>query len=388
MNRKIMLAGVGVLFAAHAFGQSPFILRFKTTDIGKNDNTLCAYVETSSGAYVDTFGVYGKGGRNGTKYFDELRWHANSGINSFQDVPADAKVGVTRPDFNTPSIVKFDWDLKDSSGNMVPDGTYRIHLSNAHEGSDRYGSFTFVKDGNAGTRSVANFANFTSISIEYTPVGGQPNTAPEANAQTVAVVDGKPTPITLTGSDVEDNPLTFSMASAYPGQGLLSGIPPNFVYYPPTEVNATETFSFRVNDGSLSSAPATVTLNISFTDSDGDGMPDSWENENGLNVAVNDAEADADGDGFSNYGEFIALTDPNDPQSGLGFKLLPLDGLNSLQWATQIGCVYDLFWTTNLTSGWNQRGFNMPASKTSDIDYTTEGTIFYQLRAERSGDAN
>ena len=141
-------------------------MSFETTDIGDNKNLLVGYITTHAGVYVDTFGVYG----SDNKYIGELTgWRSTSGITSFADVAADAKMGATRSNFNTPSPVVFSWDLKDSAGNKVPDGTYTIHLANAHDGSDRYGTFSFVKDGNAGTRTVANFANFTALSIAYAP---------------------------------------------------------------------------------------------------------------------------------------------------------------------------------------------------------------------------
>jgi hypothetical protein len=52
-----------------------------------------------------------------------------------------------------------------------------------------------------------------------------------------------------------------------------------------------------------------------IADTDGDGMPDDWEIANGLNPLVNDANLDKDGDSFTNFQEYIAGTNPNDPNS-------------------------------------------------------------------------
>ncbi len=51
-----------------------------------------------------------------------------------------------------------------------------------------------------------------------------------------------------------------------------------------------------------------------WPDIDDDGMADGWELANGLDVGVDDADLDPDGDDFSNIQEFLAGSDPQDPE--------------------------------------------------------------------------
>jgi hypothetical protein len=52
---------------------------------------------------------------------------------------------------------------------------------------------------------------------------------------------------------------------------------------------------------------------VILEDTDSDGMPDAWESVHGFNASINDANLDSDSDGLSNYHEYLAGTDPNDP---------------------------------------------------------------------------
>lgn len=56
---------------------------------------------------------------------------------------------------------------------------------------------------------------------------------------------------------------------------------------------------------------------LAFGDDDGDGLPDAWEFENFGNLSQG-PEMDFDGDEASNLSEFLAGTDPTDPNEKPG----------------------------------------------------------------------
>ena len=116
-----------------------------------------------------------------------------------------------------------------------------------------------VTDGAGPTQQTAN----ASCSINVT--GG--NAAPTANAQSPSIQEDTPTNIILTGSDPETSPLTFSIVTG-PSNGTLGAIIPinatsaSVQYTPGLNYNGSDSFTFKVNDGSLDSPAATVSINV------------------------------------------------------------------------------------------------------------------------------
>ncbi len=83
--------------------------------------------------------------------------------------------------------------------------------------------------------------------------------APVAFSQSVCLPEDASLPITLTGSDPDGDPLTFSIIRP-PGYGTFRGTPPNLIYFPLTNFFGQDSFEFRVKDGLLVSSNATVTV--------------------------------------------------------------------------------------------------------------------------------
>ncbi|TMA82411.1 MAG: tandem-95 repeat protein, partial [Deltaproteobacteria bacterium] len=115
-------------------------------------------------------------------------------------------------------------------------------------------------------------SNTASVSITVNAV----NDAPVANGQTVVTVEDAPIVITLSASDVDNSTLSFSIVTN-PTNGSLGAIPaPNCVasgagsectatvtYSPAANFSGSDSFTFKVNDGSLDSNVATVSITVS-----------------------------------------------------------------------------------------------------------------------------
>jgi len=146
------------------------------------------------------------------------------------------------------------------------------------------GNYTFdVVVTDDGT-NPANLSDSESITVTVNEV----NAAPIANAQSTTTDDATPLVITLTGSDPEGATLNFAIDTP-PSIGSLGTITPITatsaqVTYTPSAVG-TGDFTFTVNDGTLTSAAATVTLPVTSSNTAPTGVNDAF-NVTG-NVGIN-----------------------------------------------------------------------------------------------------
>ena len=140
--------------------------------------------------------------------------------------------------------------LSANGGTVVNNGngTFTYTPATAFSGTD---TFTYtVSDGNGGT--AVGTVTITVIAADNPPV---------ADPQSVTTAEEAPLAITLTGSDPEGLPVTYSIATQ-PLNGVLTGTAPNVTYTPNLDFNGTDSFTFTVNDGVFDSAPGTVTITV------------------------------------------------------------------------------------------------------------------------------
>jgi acid phosphatase type 7 len=113
--------------------------------------------------------------------------------------------------------------------------------------------------------------------------GGGGNTAPTAeNGTSTVLQDSSNNPLTLTGHDAETCNLNFSIVTPPAGsldplavQPCTSGSPntdtANTAYTPPAGFSGTDSFTYKVNDGTTDSSVATVNITVTPTGGGGGG---------------------------------------------------------------------------------------------------------------------
>jgi probable HAF family extracellular repeat protein len=101
----------------------------------------------------------------------------------------------------------------------------------------------------------------TNALREDRAVRWQLNRPPAAQPQALGTLQDTALAVTLGGTDPDGDSLVFEVVTG-PGQGVLSGTPPAVTYTPAPGYAGPDAFSFRVGDGTVWSAPATVSLTV------------------------------------------------------------------------------------------------------------------------------
>ncbi len=99
-------------------------------------------------------------------------------------------------------------------------------------------------------------SNVSTITITITPV----NDAPTNNGITANTDEDNEVSITLLGTDIDGDNLTYSTTD--PTNGTISEVNGVVTYTPNANFNGTDTFTYTASDGTLVSSSATVTITV------------------------------------------------------------------------------------------------------------------------------
>ena len=112
-------------------------------------------------------------------------------------------------------------------------------------------SFTYQANDGSANSAVA------TVSLTVNPV----NDTPVADDGDKTTLEDVPTSLVLSGSDIDGDTLSFVIVAA-PSNGTLSGTAPNLTYTPEENFSGSDSFTYRVNDGSANSPIATFALTV------------------------------------------------------------------------------------------------------------------------------
>ncbi|MEN3362218.1 MAG: hypothetical protein V7637_6200 [Mycobacteriales bacterium] len=122
---------------------------------------------------------------------------------------------------------------------VVPNSTNTMKLAIADGADGRYDSSVFIRAGSLHT-----------------------NRGPVAGDVAAGALQGSPAAVTLTATDADGDPLTYTVHGA-PAHGTLSGTAPALTYTPAAGYTGPDSFTYSANDGLAESDIATVALTVS-----------------------------------------------------------------------------------------------------------------------------
>ncbi len=188
-----------------------------------------------------------------------------------------------------PGFTTSSWGV--SNAQVADEGVYRLRVTNP------YGSVT---------SAPVNLFILADPVVVIPPLSQ--SVVAGANATFSLLVSGHPPPF---GYQLRKSTFIVTNYSSVDPAGFLTLF----------NVQSTNAGTYRIvvtnaaNPSGLSLDPVTLTV---LLDSDHDGLPDEWEAAHGLGTNnAADAQIDSDLDGQTNWQEYIAGTDPRDPQSYL-----------------------------------------------------------------------
>ena len=181
-------------------------------------------------------------------------------IVAVNDAPVAVAQSVATPENTSLSITLMGTDAdgdaltylmvgQPNHGNLTGAIPNLIYVPNAaYHGRD---SFTFkVSDGQADS-SVA------TVTIDVASV----NDVPVAKGNEITTLEDTPVPVTLMGSDLDGDAVTFRVVDQ-PEHGTLSGSPPNLTYTPDANYYGADALSFQVSDAQADSEVAAIRFTI------------------------------------------------------------------------------------------------------------------------------
>ncbi|WML46818.1 Ig-like domain-containing protein [Neobacillus sp. PS3-34] len=190
------------------------------------------------------------------------------------------------------------------------DGSFKYEPDSNFYGDD---TFTYkVNDGMSDSEPV-------TVTIHVTPV----NDAPTAHDGTLDVTEDTPKNGQLSGSDIDNTELTYQLVNdGSKGNVTINSTTGAFVYTPHSNATGTDSFTFKISDGTGESTTATVSVTIDAVNDAPVAAPDQFTTAEDSSLAITgntgvlNNDSDVENDPLSamlvsgtNHGSFVLNSD-------------------------------------------------------------------------------
>ncbi|MFO7937023.1 MAG: LamG-like jellyroll fold domain-containing protein [Kiritimatiellia bacterium] len=200
----------------------------------------------------------------------------------------------------------------------------------------------------------------------------------------------------LVGHDLlgsSDTGLDWNMTFQVVSNGTLGTVSVvdshHFLFTPFSNTTGTNRFAYRCVNVDGTTSDVTTAQIVIPADFDGDGVNDIWEQVHGLSPTNHlDADENWDGDSYNNRQEFIADTDPDDPDSYFCIMSVSKNPQPVVTFQSSSERLYSLFGCSNLLDGnWRAIPGGGPRMGTGGLDALSDTNNppsgqFYRLLVE------
>ena len=171
-------------------------------------------------------------------------------VNVEQDTPAEVTLSYDDPDGPGPYV--FSVTATPANGILIDDDGDDTLVYTPDAGFFGDDAFSWQVDDGMDVSDIAT----VSVNV-FDPT----NTPPVADDQAVVTAEDSMLAVTLTGSDFDEDPLTYEIATP-PLDGVVSGVPPHVDYTPAADFNGQDSFEFEISDDRGGSDSGTVSVTV------------------------------------------------------------------------------------------------------------------------------
>ena len=202
----------------------------------------------------------------------------------------------------------------------------------------------------------------------------------------------------LNGGEVaRDNMPVGTISYLTPASTTVGGISED-TFFPhtlsPAEVSdGTNTMAVEIHQRTADSSDLSFALRLianravdsSTLDGDADGMADEWEITYFGSTEAGQPHLDGDGDGHGNLDEFLAGTQPNEPNSLFQItEITQTEAGNgfTVSWVAAPGRSYTVHWTNDLRQAFVPIASGLTTGSYTDTSHHTDPSGFYMIQAD------